>query len=129
MLPPWCNYGRSQALSSWEGKPLVRAGHAHEPLDSGKKIKIVLREGWQRSANVVLGKLKLVCYSFQWTSRFGKESMLCPKNLLNRPIDRANNMVVTGVYPVRYVNPTDLPYVEMWNCYKITRSCDPANCV
>ena len=44
--------------------------------------------------------------------------------------ERANDMVVTVVsVPVRYVYPTDLPYVEMWNYYKIARSCDTGNCV
>ena len=55
------------------------------------------------------------------------------KNLLDRLTDRANDVVVivvsVKVYPVRYVNTTDLPYAETWNCYKITRSCDLANCV
>ena len=42
-------------------------------------------------------------------------------------------MIVTivslKVFPVRYVNQIYLPYVEMWNCYEITRSRDLVNCV
>ena len=74
---------------------------------------------------------------FQWTSRlqWQRKDAFRRKNLLDRSSEPRTiwlwlvTVVSVEVYPVRYVNPTDLPYVEMWNCYKIARSCDPTNCV
>ena len=48
------------------------------------------------------------------------------KNLLDRSSERYGcDVVSVEVYPIRYVNLTDLPRVEKWNSYKTARSCDP----
>jgi hypothetical protein len=65
---------------------------------------------------------------FQWISRPGNERTLFAvlKHLLDRLSERYScDVVSVEVYPVRYVNTTDLPRVETWNCYKTARSCDP----